>query len=233
MYSLAQRSKVLVSSARLSASVAKSSVAGAQRTYFDWPLLKEEHIMIGQTCRTFAETELMPIAAKIDREHMFPTEQVKKLGELGMMGIQVPAEWEGADLDAMSYAIAMEEISRACASTGVIMSANNSLYCAPVEKFGTDEQKEKFLKPVYVPIFHLYSIYIFFCHSLNRNNIFSLLFSVCVGHLVVKLVVSCCLSLAMAVTRALLPPLPQTRVTTLQSMAPRPGLPMPMRHPMP
>jgi len=64
------------------------------------------------------------------------------------MGIQVPGEWGGADLDAMSYAIAMEEISRACASTGVIMSANNSLYCAPVEKFGSDEQKEKFLKPV-------------------------------------------------------------------------------------
>lgn len=146
MFSLAQRSKRILTSARLSANA--SVVAVAQRTYFDWPLLKEEHVMIGQTCRSFAETELMPIASKIDKEHFFPAEQVRKLGELGMMGIQVPAEWDGANLDAMSYAIAMEEISRACASTGVIMSANNSLYCAPVEKFGTDEQKEKFLKPV-------------------------------------------------------------------------------------
>jgi butyryl-CoA dehydrogenase len=149
MFSLAQRSKRILTSARLSAATTNASVvAVAQRTYFDWPLLKEEHVMIGQTCRSFAETELMPIASKIDKEHFFPAEQVRKLGELGMMGIQVPAEWDGANLDAMSYAIAMEEISRACASTGVIMSANNSLYCAPVEKFGTDEQKEKFLKPV-------------------------------------------------------------------------------------
>lgn len=146
MFSLVQRSKTLVSTARLSA--ARASAGSAQRTYFDWPMLKEEHVMIGQTCRNFAETELMPIAAKIDKEHFFPAEQVRKLGELGMMGIQVSSEWEGANLDAMSYAIAMEEISRACASTGVIMSANNSLYCAPVEKFGNDEQKEKFLKPV-------------------------------------------------------------------------------------
>lgn len=106
--------------------------------------------MIGQTCRTFAETELMPIAGKIDREHFFPAEQVRKLGELGMMGICIPTEWNGSGMDVVSYAIAMEEISRACASTGVIMSANNSLYCAPVEKYGTAEQKEKFLKPVYV-----------------------------------------------------------------------------------
>jgi butyryl-CoA dehydrogenase len=117
-----------------------------KRTYLHWPSLKEEHIMIAQTCRNFAETELMPIAAKIDKEHYFPVEQVKKLGELGMMGIAVPNEWDGAGLDTISYAIAMEEISRACASTGVIMSANNSLYCAPLDH-ANNEQKERFLKP--------------------------------------------------------------------------------------
>ena len=124
MFSLAQRSKTLVSSARLSA--ARASAGSAQRTYFDWPMLKEEHVMIGQTCRNFAETELMPIAAKIDKEHFFPAEQVRKLGELGMMGIQVSSEWEGANLDAMSYAIAMEEISRACASTGLGNKPNSN-----------------------------------------------------------------------------------------------------------
>lgn len=119
-----------------------------RRTYLDWPMLKEEHVMIAQTCRNFADTELMPIAAKIDKEHMFPTDPVKKLGELGMMGVTVPSEYGGSDMDTLTYAIAMEEISRACASTGVIMSANNSLFCAPVEKYGNHEQKLQFLTPV-------------------------------------------------------------------------------------
>ena len=118
-----------------------------QRTYLDWPLLKEEHVMIGQTCRNFADTELKPIAGKIDKEHWFPEPQIKKLGELGMMGICVPSEFGGSELDTMSYAIAMEEISRGCASAGVIMSANNSLYCYPVNAYGNQEQKEQFLKP--------------------------------------------------------------------------------------
>lgn len=202
MLALAQRSKTLVNSAR---SAAMASKAGAQRTYLDWPLLKEEHVMIGQTCRNFAETELMPIAAKIDREHFFPAEQVRKLGELGMMGIQVPGEWGGADLDAMSYAIAMEEISRACASTGVIMSANNSLYCAPVEKFGNDEQKEKFLKPVYVAR----------CHTVNLAimNVFLCIIWLFIVPLVSKSAASCCLSLEMVAMLVPLPPLPLIRVT--------------------
>jgi len=118
-----------------------------RRTYLNWPLLTEEHVMIAQTCRNFADTELAPIAGKLDKEHLYPAEQVKKLGELGMMGINVDPQWDGSGLDAVSYAIAMEEISRGCASTGVIMSAHNSLYCAPVAKYGNDEQKELFLRP--------------------------------------------------------------------------------------
>lgn len=117
------------------------------RAYTNWPYLKEEHVMIAQTCRNFADTELKPIAQKIDQQHFFPAEQVKKLGELGMMGICVNPDFGGSGMDSTTYAIAMEEISRGCASTGVIMSANNSLYCGPVEKYATKEQKEKFLTP--------------------------------------------------------------------------------------
>jgi butyryl-CoA dehydrogenase len=119
----------------------------ASLNYTSWPFLKEEHVMIAEMCRNFADTELTPIASKIDQEHWFPTDAVKKLGELGMMGVTVSSDYGGSDMDSMSYAIAMEEISRGCASTGVIMSANNSLYCGPVEKFGTHEQKLKYLAP--------------------------------------------------------------------------------------
>ncbi len=128
--------------------IPRNAVRNTARTYLDWPLLKEEHVMIAQTCRNFADTELKPIAGKLDKEHRFPAEQVKKLGELGMMGICVPSEFGGAELDTLSYAIAMEEISRGCATTGVIMSANNSLYCAPVNKFANKAQKDKYLTPV-------------------------------------------------------------------------------------
>lgn len=136
---------------RLATTVATSTrtpAVGSIRTYLDWPFLKEEHVMIAQTCRNFAETELKPIASKTDKEHLFPTKQIEKLGELGLMGICVPSEYGGADMDTLCYAIAMEEISRGCASAGVIMSANNSLYCYPVNKFGNHEQKEQFLAPV-------------------------------------------------------------------------------------
>jgi len=80
----------------------------------------------------FAEKELKPIAGDVDHFHRYPTEAVKKLGELGLMGIAVPEEYGGAGMDTMAYALAMEEISRGCATAGVIMSVNNSLYCAPV-----------------------------------------------------------------------------------------------------
>jgi len=109
--------------------------------------LTETQQMLRDTCRGFAERELTPNARAWDEEHRFPKEAVKKLGELGLLGIAVPEEWGGAGADNVSYALAMEEISRGCASTGVIMSVNNSLYCDPVMKFGTDEQKERWLAP--------------------------------------------------------------------------------------
>lgn len=109
--------------------------------------LEEHHELIRKTCREFADKELAPIAAELDREHKFPAEQVKKLAELGLMGVAVPESEGGAGLDNLAYAIAMEEVSRGCASTGVIMSVNNSLYCDPVLRFANDEQKKKWLHP--------------------------------------------------------------------------------------
>jgi butyryl-CoA dehydrogenase len=107
--------------------------------------LKEHQQMIKETARDFAEKELKPVASKLDEEASFPTENVKKLGELGFMGMMVPEEFGGAGLDSVSYAIAVEEISRGCASTGVVMSVNNSLVCQPILEWGTPEQKMKFL----------------------------------------------------------------------------------------
>lgn len=103
--------------------------------------------MIADMSKNFADTELAPVAATTDKLHKFPTEQVKKLGELGMMGMSVSPDFGGAGMDNVCYAIAMEEISRVCASTGVIMSANNSLYCGPVNGYGNDAQKIKYLTP--------------------------------------------------------------------------------------
>ncbi|MBJ6762154.1 acyl-CoA dehydrogenase [Myxococcaceae bacterium JPH2] len=102
---------------------------------------------IQRLCREFAAKELIPNARKWDEQHAWPTDAVKKLAELSLLGVAVPEKHGGAGLDNVCYAIAMEEISRGCASTGVIMSVNNSLYCDPVSKFGTEEQKEQFLKP--------------------------------------------------------------------------------------
>ncbi|XP_032459531.1 short-chain specific acyl-CoA dehydrogenase, mitochondrial isoform X2 [Phocoena sinus] len=109
--------------------------------------LPETHQMLRQTCRDFAEKELFPIAAQVDKEHRFPAAQVKKMGELGLMAMDVPEEFGGAGLDYLAYAIAMEEISRGCASTGVIMSVNNSLYLGPILKFGSKEQKKQWVTP--------------------------------------------------------------------------------------
>ncbi|MCP4502796.1 MAG: acyl-CoA dehydrogenase [Deltaproteobacteria bacterium] len=109
--------------------------------------LSETHEMLRKTCRHVADKELAPKAAYADKEHVFPEEQVKKLVELGLMGVAVPEQWGGSELDNLAYAIGMEEVSRGCASTGVIMSVNNSLYCDPVMKFGSDALKEEFLKP--------------------------------------------------------------------------------------
>ncbi|HTP26989.1 MAG TPA: acyl-CoA dehydrogenase family protein, partial [Anaeromyxobacteraceae bacterium] len=109
--------------------------------------LTEEQRQVRTLCREFAERELRPNARRWDEEHRFPNEAVAKMGELGLMGVSVSAEWGGAGMDAVSYALAVEEISRGCAGTGVIMSAHNSLYCEPVLKHGTDEQKREFLAP--------------------------------------------------------------------------------------
>src|SRR5262252_6969778 len=98
-------------------------------------------------CREFAARELMPNARRWDHEHLWPEEAVKKLAELSLLGVAVPEEYGGAGLDNVSYALAIEEVSRGCASTGVIMSVNNSLYCDPIMKFGTDQQKERWLRP--------------------------------------------------------------------------------------
>ncbi|XP_046386511.1 short-chain specific acyl-CoA dehydrogenase, mitochondrial [Ischnura elegans] len=109
--------------------------------------LPETHQMLQKTCRDFAEGELKPIAAKLDKEHLYPKKQIKMMGDLGLMAIDVPEELGGTGLDYLAYSIAMEEISRGCASAGVIMSVNNSLYLGPVAKFGNKEQKEKFVRP--------------------------------------------------------------------------------------
>lgn len=109
--------------------------------------LEEHHQLIQKTCRDLADKELAPVAGELDREHRYPKEQVQKLVELGLMGVAIPEEEGGAGLDHLAYAIAMEEVSRGCASTGVIMSVNNSLYCDPVHKFANDEQKKTWLRP--------------------------------------------------------------------------------------
>jgi butyryl-CoA dehydrogenase len=108
----------------------------------------EEQLAVQQTARDFATNEVLPKAAAIDREHRHPAELVKRMAELGFLGIAVPEEWGGSGFDNISYVLAMEEISRACASTGVIMSVNNSLVCDPIYRFGTDAQKQEWLTPL-------------------------------------------------------------------------------------
>ncbi|XP_066546068.1 short-chain specific acyl-CoA dehydrogenase, mitochondrial isoform X1 [Amia ocellicauda] len=109
--------------------------------------LPEMHQMLRQTCRDFAERELAPIAAQLDREHRFPAQQVRELGALGLLAVETPEALGGAGLDYLAYAIAVEEISRGCASTGVILSVNNSLYLGPILKFGSEEQKQQWVTP--------------------------------------------------------------------------------------
>jgi butyryl-CoA dehydrogenase len=107
--------------------------------------LTPEQKLIRDTARGLATNEISKVAAQIDREHRFPREIVAKLGELGMLGVAVPERWGGAGMDNVSYALAVEEISRGCASTGVIMSVQNSLVCDPILHFGTDEQRQRWL----------------------------------------------------------------------------------------
>jgi len=110
--------------------------------------LSEEHKMIRDAARDFAQTELLPGVIERDETQTFPKEQIKKLGELGFLGMMVNPEYGGAGMDTISYVLAMEEISKVDASCSVVMSVNNSLVCWGLETFGTKEQKEKYLKPL-------------------------------------------------------------------------------------
>ncbi|XP_050667286.1 short-chain specific acyl-CoA dehydrogenase, mitochondrial [Leptidea sinapis] len=109
--------------------------------------LNDTYQMLYKTCRDFAEQELKPNAARYDREHLYPKDAVKKMGDLGLMAIATPEEFGGSGLDYLAYAIALEEISRGCATAGVIMSVNNSLYLGPLLHWGTDKQKSDFVSP--------------------------------------------------------------------------------------
>ncbi len=111
-------------------------------------LLTEEQIMIRDTAREYAENELMPGAEERDEKEIYPKELITALGELGFMGVNTPEECGGAGMDCVSYALAVEELSRGDASVGVIVSVNNSLVCYPLEKFSSEEQKQKYLIPL-------------------------------------------------------------------------------------
>ena len=116
-----------------------------QEAFFEFT---EEHTMIRQTARDFAQNEIAPIAAEFDETGEFPLDTIRKMGEMGFMGIEVPEEYGGAGLDTMAYVLALEEICKADAAHGTIMSVNNSLYAHGLMKYGTEEQKRKFLVPV-------------------------------------------------------------------------------------
>ena len=110
--------------------------------------ISKEHEMVQKMVRQFAETEVEPIAADIDKEHRFPEENVKLMGKYGLLGVPFPAEYGGAGMDNICYSITVEELSRVCASTGVICSAHTSLCAWPIFNFGTEEQKQKYLVPL-------------------------------------------------------------------------------------
>jgi len=110
--------------------------------------LTEEHLMIQKAARDFAVNELLPGVIERDEKQIYPAEQIKKLGELGFLGMMVDPKYGGAGLDTVSYVLAMEEISKIDASTSVCMSVNNSLVCWGLETYGTEEQKQKYLVPL-------------------------------------------------------------------------------------
>ena len=110
--------------------------------------LTEEQKLIQRTAREFADEKLAPLAAEYDRTEEFTAKQAKWLGEMGFLGMMVPEEYGGSGLDTVSYVMAMEEVSRACASTSVTMTVQNSLVCWPIDHFGNEEQKRKYLVPL-------------------------------------------------------------------------------------
>src|SRR6188768_3938369 len=108
--------------------------------------LTEEHLSVQKAARDFAQSELLPGVIERDTHQKFPIDQVKKMGELGFMAMMVDPKYNGGGMDTISYVLAMEEISKIDASASVCMSVNNSLVAGGLERFGTEEQKEKYLK---------------------------------------------------------------------------------------
>lgn len=109
--------------------------------------LTDEQKMIQETARKFAREEILPRSAALDETEQFPAEHLPKLASMGFMGMMVEPRYGGSGMDTLSYVLVLEQISAACASTGVTLSVNNSLFCGPVQKFGTEEQKQEFLVP--------------------------------------------------------------------------------------
>jgi alkylation response protein AidB-like acyl-CoA dehydrogenase len=110
--------------------------------------LTEEQLAVQQAARDFAQSELLPEVIERDTHQKFPVDQIRKMGELGFMGMMVDPKYNGGGMDTISYVLAMEEISKIDASASVCMSVNNSLVCWGLERFGSEEQKEKYLKPL-------------------------------------------------------------------------------------
>jgi butyryl-CoA dehydrogenase len=110
--------------------------------------LNEEQQILQQSVREWADARVAPFASELDEHHRYPEDQVREMAEMGLLGMCVPEAWGGAGMDPLSYVIAMEEVSHACASTGVIMSVNNSLVCDPLMKWADDAQKERWLGPL-------------------------------------------------------------------------------------
>ncbi len=107
--------------------------------------LSQDHKVLRDSVRDFVEKEIKPLAMKIDEDHKIPEELIAKMSEMGFMGSYIPEEYEGAGLDMLSYAIVVEEVSKACGSSGVLISAHTSLACDPIYRFGTEEQKKRYL----------------------------------------------------------------------------------------
>ena len=110
--------------------------------------LNDEQKLLRGEVRRFAEEVVRPIAKDIDAQGIFPVDTIRQAGELGLAGVSVPEEYGGAGMDVVSYCLVIEEISRVCASTGVILSVNNSLVCDPLLKWANEDQKQRFLKPL-------------------------------------------------------------------------------------
>ena len=116
-----------------------------RRLYSTYSDLPEEVDLIREQAKQFAEEVLFASAAKNDATHSYPKDEIKQLGELGFLGINVPEEYGGPGASSLAYAVAMEEVSRGCPTCGLVMSINNSLFCGGVANFGTEEQKKEIL----------------------------------------------------------------------------------------